>query len=329
MKQFTSIHDVPDPEKLTGEALGLKKTAAGLSQPASKLTLGLIFMNPSLRTRLSTQKAAQLLGMNILTVNAATEGWALETGNLPMNGTTVEHIEEAAAVMGEYCDIVGIRNFPSLTDREKDESEEVLHTWITHCRKPVLSLESATRHPLQSLADMMTITEHATKKRPKVVLTWAPHIRPVPHAVANSFAEWMRSMHAEFVIACPEEAMLSEQFTSGASITHDQEAALEGADFVYAKSWASRDNYGSLVPGKESWMLSGEKMKLTDEGKLMHCLPVRRDVEIPAVLLKSKNSLVIKQAANRVYAAQAVLRALAETNYPGMLKHQSHYDHSY
>ncbi len=327
MKQFTSIHDVPDPAKLISDALELKKAGRQFS-PAQKLTLGLIFMNPSLRTRLSTQKAAQQLSMNILTVNATTEGWALETGNLPMDGATVEHIEEAAAVMGEYCDIVGIRNFPSLTDREKDESEETFNTWITHCRKPVLSLESATRHPLQSLADMMTITEHATVKRPKVVLSWAPHIKPVPHAVANSFAEWMRCMHAEFVIACPEEAMLSEKFTSGASITHDQEAALEGADFVYAKSWASRDNYGSLITGKESWMLDEAKMRLTNNGKLMHCLPVRRDVEIPAALLKGKNSLVVQQAANRVYAAQAVLKALAETNYPATLK-QSHYDHSY
>jgi N-succinyl-L-ornithine transcarbamylase len=277
-------------------------------------------MNPSLRTRMSTQKAAQLLGMNTLIVNAATDGWALEFGNSPMNGTTVEHIKEAAAVMGEYCDIIGVRSFPSLNDRQKDEREEILLQWMKYSGKPILSLESATRHPLQSLADMMTIAEHKKNKKPKVVLTWAPHVKAVPHAVANSFSEWMKFSDAEFVIACPDEVRLNEEYTSSATITNNQEEALHDADFIYVKSWSQWNDYGKLFVPEKNWLLTEQKLKLTNDAKIMHCLPVRRDVELSSEILESKNSIVIQQAANRVYSAQAVLKKMVEKNYPKQLQ---------
>jgi N-succinyl-L-ornithine transcarbamylase len=318
MKHFTCAFDVADVPALIQQAMDLKNNPFTFSAQ-KPLTLGLVFMNPSLRTRLSTQKAAQLLGIHTLVVNSATDGWALEFGNSPMTGTTVEHIKEAAAVMGEYSDMIGVRSFPSLTDREKDEREEILLQWMKYSGKPILSLESATRHPLQSLTDMMTIAEHAQKKKPKVVLTWAPHVKPVPHAVANSFSEWMKFSDAEFVIACPDEVRLNEEYTSSATITNDQEKALEGADFVYVKSWAQWNDYGKLFRPQKDWLLTKEKLLKTNDAKIMHCLPVRRDVELSAEILESKNSLVIQQASNRVYAAQAVLKRMIEKNYPEVL----------
>lgn len=315
MKHFTCAFDVPDVPELIQQALELKNNPTSFSPMGKPLTLGLVFMNPSLRTRLSTQKAAQLLGINTLLVNSNTDGWALEFGNAPMTGTTVEHIKEAAAVMGEYCDVIGVRSFPSLTDRQKDEREEILLQWMKYSGKPILSLESATRHPLQSLTDMMTIAEHSKKKKPKVVLTWAPHVKAVPHAVANSFAEWMKFSDAEFVIACPDEVRLNEEYTSSATITNNQDAALEGADFVYVKSWSQWKEYGKLFTPKEDWLLTKEKLVNTNDAKIMHCLPVRRDVELSSSLLESDHSLVIQQASNRVYAAQAVLKRLMEKNY--------------
>jgi N-succinyl-L-ornithine transcarbamylase len=315
MKHFTCAFDAPDVPALIQETIDLKNNPHSFSDQGKQLTLGLIFMNPSLRTRLSTQKAAQLLGMNTLIVNSTTDGWALEFGNDPMNGTTVEHIQEAAAVIGEYCDIIGVRSFPSLTNREKDEREEILLQWMKYSGKPILSLESATRHPLQSLADMVTIAEHAKKKKPKVVLTWAPHVKPVPHAVANSFSEWMKFSDAEFVIACPDEVRLNEEYTSSAAITNNQQEALEGADFVYVKSWAQWNDYGKLFLPRENWLLTKEKLSVTNEAKIMHCLPVRRDVELSSSILESKNSLVIQQASNRVFAAQSVLQKMIGKNY--------------
>lgn len=316
MKNFTCAFDVKDVKALVAETLALKKELPGHSLCGKNKTLGLVFMNPSLRTRLSTQKAAQLLGMNILSINAASEGWTLDFGTGPMNGTTVEHIEEAAAVLGEYCDIIGVRSFPSLNDRGKDDTESILLQWMKHSGKPVLSLESATRHPLQSLADLATIEEHKTKARPKVVLSWAPHVKPVPQAVANSFAEWMQFADAEFIVACPEGMELNPEFTHHAQVIHDQHEALQDADFVYVKSWSSWKEYGKMHSGADNWLLTAEKMRYTNEAKLMHCLPVRRDVEVAAALLKSESSLVIRQAANRVYAAQAVLKNMLHSNYP-------------
>src|ERR1041385_676734 len=320
MKHFTCAYDVADVNALLHAAIELKNTPCKFSQTGKNLTLGLIFMNPSLRTRMSTQKAAQLLGMNTLIVNAATDGWALEFGNSPMNGTTVEHIKEAAAVMGEYCDIIGVRSFPSLNDRQKDEREEILLQWMKYSGKPILNLESATRHPLQSLADMMTIAEHKKNKKPKVVLTWAPHVKAVPHAVANSFSEWMKFSDAEFVIACPDEVRLNEEYTSSATITNNQEEALHDADFIYVKSWSQWNDYGKLFVPEKNWLLTEQKLKLTNDAKIMHCLPVRRDVELSSEILESKNSIVIQQAANRVYSAQAVLKKMVEKNYPKQLQ---------
>ncbi len=316
MKYFTTAYDTPDVLQLIQDAISLKENPNKFSEIGKNLTLGLVFMNPSLRTRLSTQKASQLLGMNSLLVNTSTDGWTLEFGDSPMNGTTVEHIKEAAGVMGEYCDIIGVRSFPGLTDREKDEREEILLQWMKHSGKPILSLESATRHPLQSLSDMMTIIENSKKKKPKVVLTWAPHVKAVPHAVANSFSEWMKFMDAEFVIACPDEVRLNEEYTTHATITNKQDEALEGADFVYMKSWAEWNNYGKYFSSNENWLLNQKKLSLTNDAKIMHCLPVRRDVEIQSEILESKNSLVMQQAGNRVYAAQTVLKKMIESNYP-------------
>lgn len=313
MKNFTCAYDVASIPQLITEAQFLKEHPHAFSDVGKGLTLGLLFMNPSLRTRLSTLKAAQLLGMNTLSVNAQTEGWSLEFGDEPMNHTTVEHIQEAAAVMGSYADIIGVRSFPSLTNRSQDDREQLLLQWMKYGNRPLLSMESATRHPLQSLADVMTIQQLFPKRKPKVVLTWAPHVKAVPHAVANSFCEWMKFMDADFTVACPDEVRLNEEFTSGAVVTSNQESALKDADIVMVKSWCSYTNYGQLH-ADPSWMLTPEKLRQTNHAKVMHCLPVRRDMELSAAVLNSSDSVVIQQAANRVPAAQAVLYNLIRSN---------------
>lgn len=313
MKNFTCAYDVPNIQHLITTAQFLKENPHAFPEAGKHLTLGLLFMNPSLRTRLSTLKAAQLLGMNTLTVNTQTEGWALDFSNDPMNHTTVEHIHEAAGVLGEYCDILGVRSFPSLTDRDADDREKLLLQWMKYSGRPLLSLESATRHPLQSLADMMTIQQLVPNRKPKVVLTWAPHVKPVPHAVANSFCEWMKFMDAEFVVACPDEVRLNEEFTCEANVTNDQNAALKDADIVMVKSWCSYKDYGKIHQA-QNWLLTPDKLKQGNDTKVMHCLPVRRDVELSSAILESNSSVVIQQAANRVPAAQAVLYDLIKTN---------------
>lgn len=321
MKHFTCIHDVTDPLALLDEALALKRGQFAPASAGKGKTIGLIFLNPSLRTRMSTQKAAQALGMHVITANVDKESWALEFDDgVIMNGTKVEHIREAAAVIGAYCDIVGIRCFPSLSNRDEDDSEKILVQFMRHCPVPVISLESATRHPLQSLADMMTIREHAPLHRPKVVLTWAPHVKPVPQAVANSFAEWMPILDADFIITHPQGMELDEQFTRGIPIIHNQNEALENADFVYVKSWASYHDYGKLHANAEHWMLTRKKLQHTRNAKVMHCLPVRRDVELGADVLDSSSSLVVQQAINRTWAAQAVLHHLLEKNFAPVTK---------
>ena len=317
MKQFTSVHDVANVPAIVQEALALKKDPFAHQHLGKNKTIGLIFLNPSLRTRLSTQKAALNLGMTPIVMNIDKEGWALETRDgVIMNGTTVEHIREAAAVMGEYCDVLGIRSFPSLKDKEEDYSEDVFNKFIRFSGKPVVSLESATRHPLQSLADLITIEEYKKTAKPKVVLTWAPHVKPLPQAVPNSFSEWMCKAQQEgmldFVIIYPEGYELAEQFTAGAKITHDQDEALDGADFIYVKNWSSYKDYGKILTAGDGWMMNQEKLKLTNQGKVMHCLPVRRDLELGSDILDSEDSLVIKEAANRVWAAQAVLKGILE-----------------
>lgn len=312
MKHFTTVHDVHDVHALVAEALALKQNPFAHREAGLNKTLGLFFMNPSLRTRLSTQKAAQLLGMNVLAMNMDKDGWALELEDgAVMNGNKVEHIREAAAVLGQYCDIIGLRSFPELHDRATDYSEHTFVKFLHHCKTPVLSLESATLHPLQSLADLITIQSLTKKSKPKVVLTWAPHVKALPQAVANSFAEWMLAAEMDLTIAHPPGMELCTDYTAGATITHQQDEALADADFVYVKNWSSYNDYGKTYDDA-SWMLTPEKLRNAPDAKIMHCLPVRRDVELSAALLDSNRSLVTEQAANRVFAAMAVLKRMLE-----------------
>jgi N-succinyl-L-ornithine transcarbamylase len=318
MNQFTSVNDVEDIGQLVKDALALKSNPYADQQLGKNKTLGLVFLNPSLRTRLSTQKAAINLGMSVMVMNMDKEGWALETEDgVVMNGNTVEHIREAAAVMGQYCDILGLRSFPKLVNKEEDYNEDFFNKFIKYCGVPVVSLESATRHPLQSLADLVTIKEtwKGTAK-PKVVLAWAPHIKALPQAVPNSFAEWMCKAQQEdmldFTIVQPEGYELSEDFTPGANITHNLQEALEGADYIYVKNWSSYKEYGKILPYPEGWMLNNELLKGTNDAKVMHCLPVRRDLELSSEVLDGPNSLVIHEAGNRLWAAQAVLKDLLQ-----------------
>ncbi len=316
MKYFTTVNDIANPMGLVKEALTIKKNPHAFPNLGKHKTLGLIFLNPSLRTRLSAQKAALNLGMNVMVMNIDKEGWALELEDgAVMNGSTVEHVKDAAAVMGTYCDVIGIRCFPGLIDKKADYSEKILVQFMHHCKIPVISLESATLHPLQSLADLMTIQEKKKTAKPKVVLSWAPHIKALPQAVPNSFAEWMCKADVDFVIAQPEGYELCEDYTCKARIVYNQEEALEGADFVYLKNWSSYKEYGKVLPVKDNWLMNNEKHKLTNKAYIMHCLPVRRNVEVPDELLDGKHSLILQQAENRLYAAQAVLKSILEKNY--------------
>jgi N-succinyl-L-ornithine transcarbamylase len=313
MKLFSSVNDVPDVNALVKEALHLKENPYAYKDLGENKTMALVFLNPSLRTRMSTQKAALNLGMNVMVLNMDKEGWALELrDNVIMNGTTVEHIREAAAVMGQYADIIGVRSFPGLKDRDEDYSEMIFNKFVQFCGVPVVSLESATRHPLQSLADLITIEELKTRSRPKVVLTWAPHIKPLPQAVPNSFAEWMCKADVDLTIAQPPGYELCEDFTKGATITHNQDEALADADFIYVKNWSAYEPYGQITPVNEDWMLTNERLKITNEAKVMHCLPVRRDLELSSEILDGPSSIVVHEAANRVWAAQAVLKRMLE-----------------
>jgi N-succinyl-L-ornithine transcarbamylase len=318
MKQFTSVNDVEDIDQLVQDALALKSNPYAHQDLGKNKTIGLVFLNPSLRTRLSTQKAAINLGMTVMVMNMDKEGWALETQDgVVMNGSTVEHIREAAAVMGQYCDVLGLRSFPKLQNRDEDYNEDFFNKFIEFCGVPVVSLESATRHPLQSLADLLTIREtwKGTGK-PKVVLAWAPHIKPLPQAVPNSFSEWMCKAQeldmVDFTIVQPEGYELNEAFTPGATIEHDIDKALVGADYVYVKNWSSFQDYGKILPFPEGWMMNNEKLKITNDAKVMHCLPVRRDLELSSEILDGPNSLVIHEAGNRLWAAQAVLKNLLQ-----------------
>jgi N-succinyl-L-ornithine transcarbamylase len=315
MNHFTTVNDIENPMALVKEAIALKSSEKQ-SEIGKNKTIGLLFFNSSLRTRMSTQKAAQNLGMEVMILNVNNDGWALEfEEGAVMNGKTVEHIKDAAAVMGLYCDILAIRCFPNLENKEEDYADKIINQFIQYAKVPVVSLESATRHPLQSLADMITIQEHKTKEKPKVVLTWAPHIKPIPQVVANSFAEWTLSSGYDLTITHPEGYELSEEFTKGATIEFNQEKALQNADFVYVKNWSSYTDYGKVLVVDEDWMLTNEKLKITNSAKVMHCLPVRRNVELSDEVLDSKNSLILQQAENRLYAAQTVLKKILETNF--------------
>jgi len=313
MKLFSSVNDITDINALVAEGLELKTNPYAHQHLGKNKTLGLVFLNPSLRTRMSTQKAALNLGMNVMVLNVDKEGWALELrDNVVMNGTTVEHIREAAAVMGQYVDILGVRSFPGLKNREEDYTEVIFNKFVEYCGVPVVSLESATRHPLQSLADLITIEELKTRKRPKVVLTWAPHIKPLPQAVPNSFAEWMCKADVDFVITHPAGYELSTDFTQGATITHNQDEAIADADFIYVKNWSAYEPYGQIFGENLDWMLTNDRLKITNNAKVMHCLPVRRDLELSSEILDGPSSIVVHEAGNRVWAAQAVLKQMLE-----------------
>lgn len=311
MKQFINVHDVDNISELVREGLYCKENPKADRELGKDKTLGLIFMNPSLRTRLSTQKAGINLGMDVMVMNFSGEGWALETAEgVIMDGDKAEHIKEAAAVVGEYCDIIGLRSFPTLKDKELDYKDQVISEFIKYSGVPVVNLESATVHPCQSLADVITIEETKTVDRPKVVLTWAPHPRALPQSVGNSFAQWINRTDYEFVIANPEGYDLSDQFTGNAKVVRNPEEAYDGADFIYAKNWSSFEHYGEVLCQDLNWMVDERKLKLTNNAKFMHCLPVRRNVVVSDGVIDSEQSIVIQEAANREWAAQAVLKKI-------------------
>jgi N-succinyl-L-ornithine transcarbamylase len=310
LKQFISVHDVNNIEALVEKALAYKANPFKDKALGQNKRIGCLFLNPSMRTRLSTQIAAQNLGMEAIIFNVGSEGWALEfEEEAIMSGNTVEHVKDAAPIMGKYFDILAIRTFPSLKNREDDYSELFIKQFVKYAGIPVVSLESATLHPLQSLTDVITITETFKEKRkPKIVLSWAPHVKPLPQCVANSFSQWINAWQkADFVITHPQDYELDEQFTKGATITYDQDAALKDADYVYVKNWSTFQDYGKIYNNDPEWMLTNEKLALTNNARLMHCLPVRRNVELSDEVLDGPNSIVTQEASNRVWAAQAVL----------------------
>jgi N-succinyl-L-ornithine transcarbamylase len=320
MKQFISAHDVSNIPELITNALNYKANPRQDELLGKQKRIGCLFLNPSMRTRLSTQVAAQQLGMEIVIFNVGSEGWALEfEDGAIMNGTTSEHVKDAAPIMGNYFDILAVRSFPKLEDRDVDYSDHIIKQFIKYAGVPVLSLESATLHPLQSLADLITIKESIieqkiTDRKPKIVMTWAPHVKALPQCVANSFAQWVNAWgEADFVIAHPEGYHLEEEYTVGATITHNQEEALTHADFIYVKNWSSYSDYGKVLCNDNSWMINNQKLQLTNNAKVMHCLPVRRNVELSDEILDGPNSLVTKLASNRVWAAQSVIAEMLKS----------------
>lgn len=317
MKNFISVNDVTDIDALVKKALAYKAGPLKDKTLGANKRIGCLFLNPSMRTRLSTQIAAQNLGMDAIVFNVGNEGWALEfEEEAIMSGSTVEHVKDAAPILGKYFDILAIRTFPSLKNREDDYSELFIKQFIKYTGVPVVSLESATLHPLQSLTDVLTITEEIQKsklkkQKPKIVLTWAPHVKPLPQCVANSFSQWINAWgKADFVITHPEDYELDEQFTKRAKIIYDQEEALKDADFVYVKNWSTYRDYGKIYTNNPKWMLTKKRWQLTNNAKVMHCLPVRRNVELSDEILDGEMSVVTQQAANRIWAAQVVLSTL-------------------
>jgi N-succinyl-L-ornithine transcarbamylase len=321
MKNFISVHDVSNIDSLVQKALEYKADPFADKKLGANKRIGCLFLNPSMRTRLSTQIAAQNLGMECIVFNVGQEGWALEfEDEAIMSGNTVEHVKDAAPILGKYFDILAIRTFPSLKNREDDYSELYIKQFIKYAGIPVVSLESSTLHPLQSLTDIITITEEISKseirnQKPKIVLTWAPHVKPLPQCVANSFAQWVNAWgKTDFVITHPEDYELSEEFTKGATITHNQEEALKDADFVYVKNWSTFNDYGKIYTNDPKWQLKKKHWSLTNKAKVMHCLPVRRNVELSDEILDDNMSIVTQQAGNRVWAAQAVLSEILKSN---------------
>ena len=319
MRTFFNVEDLGSLDKALDEAREIKQDRFGYQSLGKNKTLLMIFFNNSLRTRLSTQKAAMNLGMNVIVLDVNAGAWKLETERgVIMDGDKSEHLLEAIPVMGCYCDLIGIRSFAGLTDREYDYAETIVQQFIKYSGRPVFAMETATVHPLQAFADLITIEEHKTKARPKVVLTWAPHCRALPQAVPNSFAQWMNAADVDFVITQPEGYELDPKFVGDAKVTYNQMEALEGADFVYAKNWSCPgvtrpEDYGKILSKDMSWTIDSRHMAVTDNGKFMHCLPVRRGLIVTDDVIESPNSLVIPEAANREISAEVVIKRMLES----------------
>lgn len=318
MNTFMNVEDLGNLQEALAEAMEIKKNRFAYQYLGKDKTLLMIFFNNSLRTRLSTQKAAMNLGMNVIVLDVNAGAWKLETERgVIMDGDKSEHLLEAIPVMASYCDIIGVRSFAGLTDRKYDYEETVFQQFVKHSGKPVFAMETATVHPLQAFADLITIEEHKTKKRPKVVLTWAPHCKALPQAVPNSFAEWMNKADVDFVITHPHGYELDPKFTGSARVEYDQMKALEGADFVYAKNWScpgvtNPEDYGKILSKDMAWTIDEKHMAVTDNGKFMHCLPVRRGLIVTDDVIESSNSLVIPEAANREISAEVVIKRMLE-----------------
>ncbi len=315
MRHFTSVYDIPDLKEAVKTAMEVKKNPYGYKHLGLNKTMVLIFFDSSLRTRLSTQKAAMNLGMNTMVLNVSQDGWSLETElGVVMDGDKPEHLREAIPVIGTYCDVIGVRAFARFESKEDDYQEKILKQFIDFAGVPIVSMEAATRHPLQSFADLLTIEEFRKKPRPKVVLTWAPHPKALPQAVPNSFVEWMRQTDYELVVTHPQGYELAPEFMGDLKVEYDQNKAFEGADFIYAKNWSAYGQYGKILSKDRDWTVTIEKMKLTNQAKFMHCLPVRRNMIVTDEVLDSDISIVVKEAENRVYSAQTVLKMILENN---------------
>jgi len=313
MKKYTSISDISSLSSLLDEAIFLKKNPYSYQHLGKNKTITMLFFNPSLRTRLSTQKAAMHLGMEVMIMNISNEGWILEFENgTIMKNNAAEHVKEAAQVISQYCDIIAIRAFAGLKDKREDYEEKVINAFVKYATVPVVSLEGAMEHPLQGLSDAITIKENRKEKTPKVVLSWAPHPRALPQAVANSFVKIMKLDDVDLVITHPPGYELNQEITANVPIEYDQEKAFENADFIYAKNWSAFTDYGKVLLKDDSWMITQQKMKLTNNAKFMHCLPVRRNVVVADEVLDSENSLVIEQAKNRIFGAQIVLKKILD-----------------
>jgi len=313
MKKYTSISDITSLSNIIDEAIHLKQHPFAFQSLGKNKTIAMLFFNPSLRTRLSTQKAAMNLGMQVMIMNISNDGWALEfeDGSV-MNNTSSEHVKEAALVISQYCDVLAIRTFAGLINRNEDYDEKVMHAFVKYATVPIVSLESAIGHPLQALTDAITIKEHQKISKPKVVLSWAPHPKALPQAVANSFVNVMKLSEVEFVITHPEGYELNPEITDGVTIEYNQEKAFENADFIYTKNWSTFTDYGKILTTDDGWMITDKKMQLTNNAKFMHCLPVRRNVVVEDAVIDSENSLVIEQSNNRTFAAQIVLKKILE-----------------
>ena len=314
MKSFLHVNDIGDLKKALAEAAAVKADPYGWAHLGVHKTIILVFFNSSLRTRLSSQKAALNLGLDPIVLNIGKESWQLETRlGVVMDGDKSEHLREAIPVIGSYCDLIGVRAFAGLEDYAYDYAETVLQQFIDYSGRPVISLEYATVHPCQAFADLITIEEYKTKPRPKVVLSWAPHPRALPQAVPNSFAEWMNAADVDFVITHPEGYELDPRFVGGARVEYDQMKAFEGADFIYAKNWSAVGAYGQILSKDPSWTVGRRQMAVTDDAFFMHCLPVRRNMIVTDEVIDSPKSLVIPEAANRVVAAQVVMKRMLES----------------